>query len=452
MDRLMSIYNNSPIFLQNLFTTLQGYKYKKRRFGKVYYEKLDELKKRDYTDVKALQEYQDKRFLELLHFSVEHSPFYREYYRDVDLGDIKGAKDVKKLPVLSKEVVRQNLPKMFTVSPEEGVENNTSGTTGTTMRSYYTKDDCQIRMAYLDFFKMQHGFIPMKMKRASFNSSKIVPPGQKKKVFWRTNLAIRQQIYSGFHCKGDNVRYYVENLNRFRPQSLDGYPSAMYEVARYILDNHIELTFRPIAIFPTAETLLPHYKAAIEQAFGCPVRDQYASSEGAPFITECKCGKLHYCTDTGIIEFEDDGEMIMTCFETHGTPLIRYRIGDRAVLSEDQNCPCGCRMPVVDHLEGRTKDYIQSPSNGKFTSIYMSLVSAGFDNSVKMMQFVQEQPDAVEVRLLTDENYKDKMDQIIIDKLHYSLGEDMKIMIRRVDEMEKDPSGKFRLIINRIKQ
>ena len=269
-------------------------------------------------------------------------------------------------------------------------------------------------------------------------------------MFWRTNYAIRQRIYSGYHCKGDNVKYYIENLSKYQPQSLDGYPSAMYELARYILDNDIKMTFKPIAIFPTAETLLPHYKAAIEKAFGCPVRDQYASSEGAPFITECKCGRLHYCMDTGVIEFGDDGEMIVTCFESHGTPLVRYQIGDRAFLAEDHNCPCGSKLPVVDHIEGRTHDYLYSLKNGKFTSIYMSLVSAEFENSVKAMQFVQEKENEVEVRLVADEHYQKSMNQIIIDKLHYSLGEEMRISIRQVSELEKDPSGKCRLILNRL--
>ena len=95
-------------------------------------------------------------------------------------------------------------------------------------------------------------------------------------------------------------------------------------------------------------------------------------------------------------------------------------------------------------------DYIQSPRNGKFTSIYMSLVSAGFSNSVKAMQFVQDRPDAVEVRLVADARYTPDMDRIILDKLHYSLGEEMHISIRRVEALERDPSGKVKLIINRL--
>ncbi len=154
--------------------------------------------------------------------------------------------------------------------------------------------------------------------------------------------------------------------------------------------------------------------------------------------------------DTGVIEFGEDGEMTVTCFESHGTPLIRYRIGDRAFLAEEQRCPCGSALPVVSRIEGRTMDYIQSPRNGKFTSIYMSLVSAGFSNSVKAMQFVQDRPDAVEVRLVADERYTPDMDRIILDKLHYSLGEEMHISIRRVEALERDPSGKVKLIINRL--
>jgi len=450
MSLLMKIYYHSPIFLQNAFTTMQGYIYKRQRFGSVYKQTLESLKNRDYSDERALRDYQNMRFRELVRYAKHNSDFYKEYYRGVNLSEINTVDDITKLPILPKETVRQNLEKMYAVSPKEGLESNTSGTTGTSMKFYKTYKDSQRRMAYLDYFKYQHGFVAIKMKRASFTSSKIVPPKQKAKVFWRDNLAIRQRIYSGYHCKGNDIKYFVDNLNLFRPESLDGYPSALYELARYIIDKNIKLTFRPIAVFPTAETLLPHYKEAIEKAFNCPVRDQYASSEGAPFITECKCGKLHYCVDTGVIEFMEDGEMVVTCFETHGTPLIRYEIGDRAFLSKEQNCQCGCKMPVVDRIEGRTLDFIQTKSHGKMTSIYLSLVSSDFNNSVKAMQFIQNDTESVDIYLVTDENYTRDMDKIILDKMNYNLGDDMEYRIHLVNELHKEKSGKCRLIINKV--
>ena len=225
----------------------------------------------------------------------------------------------------------------------------------------------------------------------------------------------------------------------------------MYEVARYILDNNVKMSFTPVAIFPTAETLLPHYKNAIEKAFGCPVLDQYASSEGAPFVTGCKNGSLHYCMDTGVIELDEKNEMIVTCFETHGTPLIRYKVGDKLIFSDDST-PCGCKsaLPKVERIEGRTLDYLVSKRNGKFTSIYMSLVSEDFQNCVKNMQFIQNTIERIDIYVVATEAYTDSMDKIITDKLKYSFGDDMEFIIHKVDEIPKMESGKYRLIINNL--
>src|SRR3546814_13810209 len=61
-----------------------------------------------------------------------------------------------------------------------------------------------------------------------------------------------------------------------------------------------------------------------------------------------------------------EGEILVTSFTTRGTPLIRYRIGDRISLApDDYRCPCGSCFPVVKHIDGRTADFIWSPENGK---------------------------------------------------------------------------------------
>lgn len=446
----MQIYYHMPIWAQNAATTFKGYQYKKKRYGDVYRQALQEYSMRDYSDPISLENYQWERTADLIRFAVANSRFYRDFYKGIDLEEVIKARDLTRLPVLEKELVREHIEEMYALPLEKAQIVNTSGSTGKSMRFVVGNEDLERRMAYLDAFKMSHGYIPGKMKRASFSSAKIVSPTQKRHVYWRDNFAIRQRIYSGYHCKGNRVRYYVDNLNRFRPQSLDGYPSAMYEIAKYINDNGIELSFKPIAIFPTAETLLPHYRSEIEKAFKCPVRDQYASSEGAPFIIECTCGKLHVAQDTGIVEFMEDGRMLVTCFETHGTPLIRYDIGDKAFLAADQSCKCGMAMPVVERIEGRTTDYILSPKYGKITSVYLSLVSGEFLNCMKAMQFVQNDLYSIDVYIETDERYNPEMDQIIIDKLHYSMGSEVEVRVHRVEEIERDPSGKFKFIKNNI--
>jgi len=83
----------------------------------------------------------------------------------------------------------------------------------------------------------------------------------------------------------------------------------------------------------------------LERVFKCKVYDQYASSEGAPFVTECENQVLHMELASGVFEHFEDGsdEVLVTSFTTHGTPLIRYRIGDSMTFSEKVKT-CKCRM------------------------------------------------------------------------------------------------------------
>ena len=79
--------------------------------------------------------------------------------------------------------------------------------------------------------------------------------------------------------------------------------------------------------FPTAETVTPEHRKVISRFFKCDIKDQYASSEGAPlFLSE---GKLHEDITTGVFEvlinFENNetgDEIMVTSFHSSGTPLI----------------------------------------------------------------------------------------------------------------------------------
>ena len=204
------------------------------------------------------------------------------------------------------------------------------------------------RMAILDHFKSRNGFENLKMKRATFNGKHIVPINQDEKIFWRYNRACKQMIYSSFHLNEENMGFYVNSLNEFQPQAIDGFFSAICDLASYIERHNKSLTFKPTGIFPTSETVTPNGRKLITRIFKCGVYNQYASSEGAPFITECNKHKLHMEMSSGFFEhYNNTDEVLVTSFTTHGTPLIRYRIGDS--ISFDNQC-CGerCECGLID--------------------------------------------------------------------------------------------------------
>src|SRR5690606_11712837 len=96
----------------------------------------------------------------------------------------------------------------------------------------------------------------------------------------------------------------------------------------------------------------------IEGFFKTKMYNQYASSEGAPFIFECEQGKLHLELQSGVFEVMDannnpspSGRLIVTSFTTEATPLIRYDIGDSISLeSENISCNCGIHNPIVKEI------------------------------------------------------------------------------------------------------
>ena len=236
--------------------------------------------------------------------------------------------------LLDKETLRKNIKDVYSTENKPYHYSMTGGTTGKSLVVRSFDEDGQKRMAYLDWFKSMYGFTMTKDKHARFNGKDIIPLGQKSKVFWRDNRCIHQRIYSSFYTSEENLKYYVDSLNEYKPEELDGFCSTIYDVAKYMDRHNMKPLFVPKAIFPTSETVLQYHRELIEKVFGCKVRDQYASSEGAPFIVEFPDGYMHECLDTGVFEHiktEQGTKLIVTSFTTHGTPLIRYDIGDNII-------------------------------------------------------------------------------------------------------------------------
>lgn len=128
---------------------------------------------------------------------------------------------MKRLPIIDKEMIRSNIETVNTFPNKGAVEGHTGGTTGKSLVVLLTPEDMMKRMAMLDHFKARGRFKHLKMRRATFNCKHIVPPTQTKKVCWRYNVACKQMIYSSFHITEENMKHYVNNLNKFKPHAID---------------------------------------------------------------------------------------------------------------------------------------------------------------------------------------------------------------------------------------
>lgn len=449
---LQDIYDRSPIFFQNIMTTVKGYQNAKTRYGKQYYEYRAFLEDFDTWPLEKKLAFQREELLRFIQYANANSAFYRKLYAGIDLKSIQTVQDLKKLPVVDKEMLRANIDACIVRGDEPCVESHTGGTTGKSLSILFTVSDYMKRMATLDHFKAKVGFENLKMRRATFNGKHIVPPQQTKKIFWRYNRACKQMVFSSFHITEENMRYYVEELNRFQPQALDGFFTSMCDIAGYIERHNLKLTFTPIAIFPTSETLTKEGRALLERVFGCKVYDQYASSEGAPFVTECAEQVLHVGLASGVFEpYRENDEVLVTSFTTHGTPLIRYRIGDRMVFDPEATCTCGCNEPIVRSIEGRRLDFLYTAEGAKINAGNVSNILKYLPNVVVRSQFLQDNKEEVTLLLEVDKAlYKPEFNASLQKEFHHKFGENTRLTIRCVDSIPREKSGKFRMIKNTV--
>ena len=453
MGFLEKVYENSPIFFQNIMVSASGYQRNKSRYGKAYYEYRNFLRDFDTWSFDKKLEYQNKILIDFIHYATDKSLFYKHLYAGIDLSAIKTTQDLKCLPIVDKEMLRNNIEDVLTIPKKGALINKTGGTTGKSLTVYNTVVDTMKRNAMLDHFKSRMGFEHRKMKRATFNSQYIVPPKQAKKIFWRYNSACKQMIYSPYRLTEENLIYYVNSLNKFKPQAIDGFLMPIYDIAGFIDRNSLKLDFTPMAIFPTSETLTLPIKKLIERAFNCKVYNQYASAEGAPFITECKNQFLHIEMASGVFEPFEEGsnEILVTSFTTHGTPLIRYRIGDEIEFTNKNTCNCGNVSIIVNEIQGRESDFLYTSSGAKIRSVTIANMTKNIPNAVRRIQVQQDKIGEIIVLLEVDSaKYKKEYDDVLRNDFMHRFGAETSVVFKHIDEIPREPNGKYRLVKNNI--
>ena len=133
-------------------------------------------------------------------------------------------------------------------------------------------------------------------------------------------------------------------------------------------------------------------------------------------------------------------------------PLIRYKIGDRGILSAE-NSQCGHGFPLLKKVSGRIKSvfvnkYGDSIDDDPFIALFR------LKENIKQFQIIQEAMDYIIINLvlvdkarLKDVNKEFKEENQAIRKI---MGEGIKIKYNIVDEIEPSPSGKFMYTFSRV--
>ncbi len=452
------LYHKAPYIFKVIILNIKAFLNKKNRYNEFYDSHLINFKSNWTKSFEDLKLYQKEHLRDLLLEVLMFVPYYRDVFNDLGIEESDIRNDpfnvISRLPLLSKKDRKIQVNNLINSNPqrETAAIGFTSGTSGSPTKNYLDKESLALGFALWDRFHFSIG-VNKNEKSVRFSGRLIVNSNQNKPPFWVMSYVDKQLFMSSYHLKKEYLNFYIDKLNDFRPHFLDGYPSTFYILAKYIVDNKIKLNFIPKAIATTAETLYDYQKVAIENAFNCRVYNQYASSEGSPFITECLKGNLHVNMDSGIFEFlnknnepASEGEiarMVVTSFRNYKVPLIRYDIEDTVLLSSEDFCECGCQMPIVEKIIGREDDILWTEEKG-----YVGRMDPAYKGLEGIVQSQIIQVDKLNfiVKNVVDDLFDVKMEELLISNLKERLGSKILIRLERVEKIPLGANGKFEAV------
>jgi phenylacetate-CoA ligase len=429
------MYWKAPYFVKNWLASVNARKLDRERYG---------------------PEYQRQQLQALMKLAATRVPYYRKMFSEkrIDPRSIESPEHLQQLPILEKEIVRASPTSLIdeTLDKRRLLCGHTSGTTGTPLTLYRDVWLSSAQFAYLD--ARWHKVVGMS-RRANpsvcIGGHLVAAPNQTRPPFWVYNRRWKQLYMSSYHLSPKYLGYYVDELRKFRTDYIEGYPSSIYSIARYILDKKLApVPFK--ACFTTAETLFDYHREAIKEACGCRTYDQYGCGEMVVFAAECEGGSMHLSPEYGVVEVVDEndkpvavgqtGQLICTSLVNWVQPFIRYRLGDIGVLRSGQ-CSCGSSLPMLDSIGGRVDEVLITRDGrriGRLDPVFKGL--RGFYET----QVVQDDYDRFRIRIVPSSDYTEEDGQIAISNFAQRVGK-ADIRIELVKAIERTSAGKFRAVV-----
>jgi phenylacetate-CoA ligase len=402
---------------------------------------------------KTLLRKAERRVIREVQMAYANVPYYRKKYDayGIDIASIKTLDDLQKLPIITKDEIREQFPDGIVSKKYDINQCHYSATTGSTGRSLpfiFSKSTFAFYIAtgmrlytiigYRPWHKLVYiKYTPLEYPRIGpFFHTEHIP----------STISVDEQI---------------SMLRRMKPDLLIGYSSLIYEIAQKMTPEDLKL-IRPKFIGLNSELSTKDERDMISDVFNCPVYDEYSTEETWMVASQCKIGNYHVFIDNVWVEYLDqsgnavkpgeEGEIYLTTMRSPAMPFIRYRIGDLGKPSE-KVCSCGLNYPLIEEFTGRADDSFILPSGRYLSSLkILNTFTKNIKKHLHLMEefkVIQEEPGLIVIEFVKGKHYNEKHLAELIDDLKTVVGEPVKIRVDFVEHIEAN-SIKRKAIESRV--
>ncbi len=400
----------------------------------------------------------EEKLQQLLEFATTHTTFYKQY---------AGVTDFHNFPVVNKQTYR-TLYQDFVVAKEfipfqEGEVHiqKTSGSTGT---PFEIPQDTRCRIRRIATIKAMNELV-------GFHSFNTLMHTRAFAHYWGGTESIRYDkslniVYvDNANLNDTKLQAIADAIRNYKVRYIRGYVTSMEAITLYLVKNNIKIDSR--ITFITGGELLPlSLKNRIVNQLHCHVTSQYANEENGIFgqsdidgnpttinlnLANCFVEILKLNKDEPAAP-EEMGRVVVTDFTNYAFPMIRYDIGDVAMI--DKVAPNGDLLSIKN-LSGRSQDMILR-TDGSAIDFFNSIPKEVYNNPdiILQWQFTQKDAKKYVLTLCTSDSeaVQESFKQKLISDIKNILGSDAEITINVTTSLPVLNSGKRRVVTNEYKK
>tara|TARA_R110002051_G_scaffold313322_3_gene389310 strand:+ start:416 stop:1750 length:1335 start_codon:yes stop_codon:yes gene_type:complete len=410
-------------------------------FGTEYKMFFNKLKK--YNGVNPNLE---ENLLEVVNFTIQNSTYYKKLYKDKTIKSIKEFENI--IEPIDKQIVLNNFND-FIINKNDCDLVTTGGTSGRPLSLYLPKKRFVSEIATLHhvWSKIGYDF----STRGVIRNEKL-PSGKD----FIINPISKEYIFDGFRLNTEYFETIFKVLKSKKIQYIHGYTSNLFLFGKYLIEKNKDYSFIK-GLFTSSENITPLMEDFFDSTLKIPHINFYGHSEKLVFGAYCS-GTSNYHIDsfygyTEIIKVNTEekfGEITGTTLHNLNMPLLRYKTGDFAEIGKNNCKYCGFKGLILKKIHGRWDGSRIYNKDGTFVTTTALNLHNEIYFKIDGIQYYQHEMGILEVRIIKRNNFEQNTKELLEKAIKLKFNSDLKINLVFVNELEKNPNGKFLGLISKV--
>jgi len=422
---------------------------------------LNWLEQTQRLSAEELRQLQWKRLKRTLQHAYEHVPYYRNTWDALKVHPdrIRTPEDFQQIPFLMKQDVREHA-KELRADDTHGrtFYRFTSGSTGVPLGIEHSANSRAAMWAAKYRGHRWHG--------VDIGDRTAWVRGMPLHGVARLTKRLQDAMANGLRLFPNNIspesaEPFHRSLRRLRPSILEGYPSALYQLARMLRSQQLDGRTLGLRLIVTGGEVLDEFQRAfLQDVFGCPVADEYGCAEVGILGFGCPADRRHIPVENVYVETiasanganTGSSELVVTSLVNGAMPFIRYRLGDWCQI-DASTCRCGRVAPTVAELDGKVSSFVRA-SDGRWLhdSVIREVIHQIEERhlGVDQIRFTQQEDGGMAVEIVQGDGFRPEAPVVIEEALKAALGASLGVRIRLVEHIAPKYSGKFCYFVSNL--